>query len=301
MSSDLWGSEMRFEVRHATRFLYEGPVSESQNELRACPTSDEHQQLLHYHVSVEPPSRTIGWSDYWGTRVDAFGVRGVHEALSVVTEATVETRDRPTVSSDATMSDLTGADFRDEHFELLQHTKTTRPTKGLSATAAGIADGGSTVVDVVDRLSDWTSDNLDYRSGATFVGTTVAEALEAGAGVCQDLAHVAVAACRSVGIPARYVSGYLFTSEDEVGQDVDHDEVVVQTHAWFEAAVPGAGWIARDPTNRQPVGQRHIVIGRARDYHDLAPLRGSYTGPDAASLEVEVHLRRLAAAEQQQQ
>jgi transglutaminase-like putative cysteine protease len=141
---------------------------------------------------------------------------------------------------------------------------------------------------------------LAYRPGTTYVGVDVDDVLDRGEGVCQDYAHLAIAMCRSVGIPARYVSGYLFTDDDASGTDVDSDQVQVQTHAWFEVAIPDFGWLSLDPTNRQAVGLRHVKIGHGRDYDDVSPLRGTYSGPPDATLDVAVEMRRLAAAVQQQ-
>jgi transglutaminase-like putative cysteine protease len=142
---------------------------------------------------------------------------------------------------------------------------------------------------------------LAYEPGTTYVGVPITDVLDRGEGVCQDYAHLAVAMCRSAGIPARYVSGYLFTADDSTGDDVDGDDVSVQTHAWFEAAIPQYGWLALDPTNRQTIGLRHVKIGHGRDYADVSPLHGAYSGPPDASLEVAVEMRRLAAGQQQQQ
>lgn len=292
---------MRFDVRHITSFTYDGEVAESQNELRACPATDRWQQLLHYRVSVDPGARTHGWSDYWGTHVDAFGIRVPHARLTVMAEATVETTERPTPTGAAPMQALLDPTFRDEHFEFLQTTKATRLSDHVADEARALVAGAGTVLEAAAAIATRVGSALSYEPGATFVGTTAEEAIEAEAGVCQDFAHVAVAMARAAGIPSRYVSGYLFTQDDESGDDTDRREVVVQTHAWFECAVPGDGWVAWDPTNRQDVGTRHIVIGRGRDYHDVPPLRGTYVGEDDAELEVEVHLRRLTAAEQQQQ
>jgi transglutaminase-like putative cysteine protease len=114
--------------------------------------------------------------------------------------------------------------------------------------------------------------------------------------VCQDYAHLAVAMCRSIGIPARYVSGYLFTLSDASGVDADVDVVRVQTHAWFEAAIPGFGWLALDPTNQQEVGLRHVKIGHGRDYDDVPPMRGVFAGGAVPDVDVTVEIRRMMAA-----
>ena len=113
-------------------------------------------------------------------------------------------------------------------------------------------------------------------------------------GVCQDYAHLAVALCRSIGIPARYVSGYLFTTDDATGADPEAEAVRVQTHAWFEAAVPGVGLARARPDERsQEVGLRHVKIGHGRDYDDVPPLRGVFGGEATPSLGVAVEIRRL--------
>jgi transglutaminase-like putative cysteine protease len=129
----------------------------------------------------------------------------------------------------------------------------------------------------------------------------VNEVLAKGQGVCQDYAHLAIALCRSVGIPARYVSGYFFAASEATGAEVEGDEVTVQTHAWFEAAIPGWGWMALDPTNALQVGQRHITIGHGRDYDDVPPVRGIYTGGGRPNTDASVEIRRQSAVVQQLQ
>ena len=122
---------------------------------------------------------------------------------------------------------------------------------------------------------------LEYRSGATFVGTTVADLLEGGAGVCQDFAHLGAMTLRSLGIGSRYVSGYLFAAPEGGSESIE-----VQTHAWLEALIPeedGEGrWVGFDPTNRGRAGEAYVKIGHGRDYQDVPPIRGVYRGPSLA-------------------
>lgn len=288
---------MRLDIRYRCAFEYGELVHESQNELRACPVSDHRQTLLGYRVSTSPPSRIFSFDDYWGTRVDTFGVREPHIYLEVVAEATVETRSTPLVTISPALDTLRDPTFIEQHWEYLERTPHAdwddRITKEADALVELI---GPEVVSVALGIHRRVGALLQYRSGTTYVGVGVDELIGRGEGVCQDYAHLAVAMCRAVGIPARYVSGYLFTDDDAAGHDVDSDEVQVQTHAWFEAAVPGYGWLALDPTNRQAVGLRHVKIGHGRDYDDVSPLRGTYSGPPSASLEVAVEMRRLASA-----
>lgn len=285
---------MRFDIRYECRFLYDDLVRESQNELRVCPASDEHQHLVNYRVMV-PSSRVLSFTDWWGTRVDAFGVREPHLVLEVVAEATVETRPRPLLTSDPRSSELADPSFRDRYAEHLERTRHASWGEAVAdAAAQQVALAGPGVVSQVLALSRFTGSHLTYERGATYVGVDVDEVFASRKGVCQDFAHLAIGLCRSVGIPARYVSGYLFTEDERTGVDGDHEVVGVQTHAWFEAAVPGFGWLALDPTNGLEVGLRHVAIGRGRDYDDVAPLRGAYAGSAGHELQVSVSMRRTA-------
>lgn len=292
---------MRLDIRYRCSFEYAELVHESQNELRACPVDDERQALLQYRVSTHPVARVASFEDYWGTRVDTFGVREPHINLEVVAEATVETHPTPLLTASPTMEDLVDPAFCDEHWEFLAPSPHADGRHLVAVEARHQLElNGPEVVTVALGIHRRVGSLLSYRPGATYVGVDVGEVLARGEGVCQDYAHLAVAMCRSAGIPARYVSGYLFTEDDRTGDDTEADDVQVQTHAWFEAAVPGFGWLALDPTNRQAIGLRHVKIGHGRDYDDVSPLRGTYSGPREATLAVSVEMRRLAASQSQQ-
>ena len=146
-------------------------------------------------------------------------------------------------------------------------------------------------------IHGFVGNRLSYQPGTTEIGQPITDVLATGVGVCQDYAHLAVALCRSIGIPARYVSGYLFSSSDRTGS-IDGDLVRVQTHAWFEAAVPGLGWLPLDPTNLLAVGHQHVKIGHGRDYDDVPPLRGVYSGPGTPEVDASVEIRRMDPARQ---
>lgn len=290
---------MRFDITYRTEFTYAQLIRESQNELRACPTSDDLQQLISYRVSTSPSGRVMSFNDYWGTRVDAFGVRGPHLHLEVIAEASVETKRRPLLTSFVRPEALRLPAFLDQHIEYLAPSPHADWGRGISDVATqAIAAAGDDVVGWVLALHRLVGGRLTYAPGSTYVGVDVDEVLSSGKGVCQDFAHLAVALCRAAGVPARYVSGYLFTVDDATGlapAEGEGDVVNVQTHAWFEAAVPGVGWLALDPTNRQEVGDRHVKIGHGRDYTDVPPLRGVYAGTGGATVEAHVEIRRTSA------
>ena len=288
---------MRIDIRYLTRFHYAQPVSESQNELRACPATDHRQAVVHYHVITEPASRVAAYQDYWGTRVDTFGVRQLHDRLEVVASATVETQEPVRPLTAVPRRALEDDRFRDVHLEFLQPSAHVRWSEQVAATARRIAAGvDDDVVALAQAVHDHVATSFAYRQGVTQIGVSVDEVHAAGSGVCQDFAHLSIALLRELGVPARYVSGYLFTVDDATGADSHADEVEVETHAWVEAAIPGWGWFALDPTNAQHVGERHVTIGRGRDYGDVAPLRGVFVGDQRHELEVSVSMRRLALA-----
>jgi transglutaminase-like putative cysteine protease len=286
---------MRLDIRYVTRFDYGAPVVESQNELRACPASDAHQQVVHYRVSTTPPARVASHVDYWGTRVDTFGVAAPHGRLEVVAAATVETSERPAPPRDVSLDALTDAAWRDVHLEYLQRSPHVAWGEAVVARARTATADAVDVRAIIEAVEEAVG-ALAYRRGRTEVGVEVEAVLAAGEGVCQDFAHLAIAMLRVVGVPARYVSGYFYTVDDSTGAVGDSDDVEVETHAWVEAAVPGFGWWAIDPTNRRPVGERHVTIGRGRDYDDVAPLRGVFNGAPEHELTVNVSMRRLALA-----
>lgn len=286
---------MRLDIRYRCTFEYPDLVRESQNELRACPLSDDRQSVLSYRVTTTPGARVWSFTDYWGTRVDSFGVRDPHILLEAVAEASVETRSSPLLAASPRMEALADPWFRDEHVEYLGRTAHAGWGEAVAREARACAElVGPDVVSVVLAIHRRVGTTMAYRPGSTYVGVDVDEVLARREGVCQDFAHLAVSMCRSIGIPARYVSGYFFAPSSEEGEA--SDEAFVTTHAWFEASLPGVGWLALDPTNLQEVGLRHVKIGHGRDYDDVPPLKGIFAGPSGAHLDVAVSMRRLAPA-----
>ncbi|MEM9607650.1 MAG: transglutaminase family protein [Actinomycetota bacterium] len=289
----------RFDIVYTTRFRYPEPVRESHNEVRACPVDDEHQSVLHYGFRSAPASSVQSFRDYWGTRVEAFGVREPHAELVVVAESEVEVRPRLAAAPvGRPLSELRVA-LRDAHFDETIPTEATGWSAEMLDVAREIAGAGEDdPTSVVRSIEAAVRDRLDYVGGETNVSTTAAEAWAGGAGVCQDFAHVAVALGRAVGLPSRYVSGFLFTSSEATGAvPADTDSVDVQTHAWVEFAVEPGRWVPIDPTNGLPVRQFHVKIGHGRHYDDVCPFHGSYVGEEGAELEAAVAMRRAGERE----
>jgi transglutaminase-like putative cysteine protease len=278
------------EIRYVNEFSYKEPAWESHNLLRACPAEAESQQLLAYHVEVSPAARIHSYTDYWGTRVDEFGIVEPHTLLRVEAESTVLTSEPPSPSPGADFAALDTV--RGELSTYLRPSPHAVWDDMIQEQAREAIKGVDDVVEASLAITDAVTKSLDYVPGATYVGMDVTDVLTQGKGVCQDFAHLGIAMSRSVGIPARYVSGYLYAADQTRAVAPDDAELSVQTHAWLEVFVPGHGWWALDPTNDQTIGELHVKIGHGRDYEDVMPLRGVYHGGAEHDLGVRVRISR---------
>ena len=290
---------MRLDIRYRMHFRYSGPVRESQNEVRVRPRDDETQRVLSSQLTTEPATQVFSAFDYWGTAVDHVGVRTPHESLELVSETSVETLARPVPVPDAPVEGLSDPGFRAVHFEYLEPSEHVRwhIGDGVAERAAVSVEGAGSVSELLAAVVAEVRGALRYESDTTDIGVSLGELLAGGVGVCQDFAHLAIGMLRSVGVPARYVSGYLFAADETATGEELAEVVSVQTHAWIEAAVPGVGWWALDPTNGGDVGERHVVIGSGRDYSDVPPLRGAFMGGASAEVEAEVVIGRRRSDE----
>lgn len=277
----------RLEICHRSGYQYKGEVTLSYNEARITPLSTHRQTVLEAAVTVAPRANVYRYWDYWGTLVDAFEIHDPHTELAVTGTSVVETSPPMDPPDPITWDDLTRPDVADEHAELLVPTRYTPINDELTEVAAAMA-AKYQPYEACFATVDWARSRLRYQRGATSASTPGVEALAQGGGVCQDFAHVTVALLRAMGIPARYTSGYLHPHKQaEVGETVSG-----QSHAWVEAWV--GDWVPLDPTNGEPVGVRHVVVGRGRDYADVSPLQGIYHGGPAEALKVTVDLTRQA-------
>ncbi len=278
----------RIGIRHVTGYEYERPVTSSYNEARITPISNDRQLVLESEVDVTPAASIYRYWDWWGTLVHSFDLQEPHDALVITGTSVVETSGPPDPpAAPATWDDLATYAVRDQYAELLCASRYV-PLSGGVADVANELDRSLDPLETCAAVVASVRSRVRYERGTTTVSTTAADALEIGSGVCQDFTHVALGLLRARGIPARYVSGYLHpSSKAEVGHTV-----AGQSHAWIEAWV--GEWMPFDPTNGSPVGERHVVVGRARDYADLPPLNGIFHGGPAKALGVSVELTRLA-------
>jgi transglutaminase-like putative cysteine protease len=275
----------RIAVRHRTGYQYGSPARASYNEVRMTPATTGDQHTLATRIDTRPDCRLLRYVDYWGTVVHAFDVHVPHTELVVTASSVVETPGSPPAPPEVGWETLDDPAVRDRHAELLTPSRYVVAEPEVTEVAAGLrahppAEAGRQAV-------GWVHDTLEYVRGVTQVGTTSAEARAAGKGVCQDFSHLALAVLRAAGLPARYVSGYLVPDQGaELSQPV-----AAESHAWVE--LWAGDWLALDPSNLSEVAERHVLVARGRDYADVRPLAGIYSGPPAQALGVTVELTRL--------
>jgi transglutaminase-like putative cysteine protease len=278
----------RLRIRHRTGFHYGGEVTASYNEARMLPTSGDGQLVLYSNLEILPISAHHTYVDYWGSRVSSFEILTPHKELSLTATSLVEVRPLEHPAHTISWTELAEyAERATEFVEQRKQTKRTQPPADVVAIAKEIAGATDDPCSAALGICRKIGESVEYMQGVTGVHTTAAEAWAHRKGVCQDIAHLALGALRSVGIPARYVSGYLHPRPDAaVGETITGE-----SHAWVEWFC-GDGWRGFDPTNQIDIGDRHVTVGRGRDYNDVPPLRGVYAGPFKSSLFVTVEITR---------
>lgn len=277
----------RLRIHHATEFAYEGEVDASYNELRMRPMVADRQFVLHESIHVTPVTSQHPFIDYWGTRVSSIEILTPHNSLTVVADSLVEVS--PLAPSPNTLGweDIARAATTSLALtELLETTPLTEPAPDMVDVIRQMRAKAATPDQCAREISAWIYDSMTYQFGVTEVHSTAKEAWEEKKGVCQDISHLVLGALRTAGIPARYVSGYYHPQPDaDLGVTVTGE-----SHAWVEWFA--GGFTGHDPTNDQDIGDRHVIIGRGRDYSDVPPIRGIYDGPPASHHRVSVELTR---------
>lgn len=276
----------RLRIHHRTTYLYDGVVHASFNEARLTPLTLPWQTTLQSHLAVSPTATTYRYTDYWATAVTAFELHTPHERLEVSATSLVESC-TPAQPDAVGWDCLRDRDVLDRYAELVAPTRRTRVEVELADLARSVAAGSVPAVAARD-VADWVRSTVTYVPGSTDVQACAQDVWRLRQGVCQDIAHLTIGMLRSLGIPTRYVSGYVHPgAEVEVGATVEG-----QSHAWVEWWC--GAWIPYDPTNGTVVGPRHVTVARGRDYDDVPPFKGVYHGAPSSKLEVCVEITRLA-------
>ncbi|MGW0710972.1 transglutaminase family protein [Streptomyces sp. NPDC002643] len=277
----------RLRIRHITQVAYAQPAASSHNEVRMTPLTLPGQTTLDARVLVNPSTPTWSYWDYWGTQVTGFDLIDPHSHLTITASSLVETAPPEPPGKAPSWAEIGAASAGSRLLEYLTPTGRTTVPDELVARARELAAGLDPHETAV-AVSSMVADHVSYVPGATGVNTSAAEAWEQGAGVCQDIAHLVLGLLRALGLPARYISGYLHPERDA---DL-HRPVAGQSHAWIDYWA--GDWTGYDPTNRVPADESHVVVGRGRDYDDVTPHKGIYRGVPGGPPEVTVEFTRVA-------
>jgi transglutaminase-like putative cysteine protease len=284
-------------VRHSTRYQYDEPVRESVMELWMQPQKRANQRLISFDLELDPAAQLFSYADTFGNAVYHFDLPQPHDRLTIMARSAVETEEPAALPDGLDRGEwdrLKSAFVRGEHFDFLHPHGFAEPTAALVAFVAEKKLEELRVRDPLNAVRDLSRavyEAFAYEAGVTRADSPIDDVLKARKGVCQDFAHVMIAICREWGIPARYVSGYLFTDR-KAGDRSDPDA----THAWVEVFLPSLRWVGFDPTNNIVAAERHIACAVGRDYSDVPPSRGVYKGEAESELAVGVTVRKARAA-----
>jgi len=292
-----------YRVRHSTVYSYSEPVVSSHDEAHQLPRSLARQRVSQVELRIDPTPDTVRWHrDYFGNDVVFFGLQTPHERLEIRTGSRVELRPPPPFDPAATRAweDVVRVCREERSAEALEAYELAFDSPFVP-TSAELADfarpsfpPGRRLGEGLLELCHRVHSEFRYDPEATTLDTPVHEVLRQRHGVCQDFAHVTIGALRSLGIPARYVSGYLRTRRSEAPppeappeKDLVGSEA---SHAWLSVWDPEQGWLDIDPTNDLVPGDRHVILAWGRDYEDVSPVKGVTLGGGRQEVEVAVEV-----------
>jgi len=272
-----------FNIHHITKYEYDRPVKESVNEIRIYPYACQHQEALYHQINISNNPEVLIMQDYWGNRTGMFNLMPSHQELVIESKLIVRTlgQSNPVPVTATGLAQLN--DDKDCNLNLLElsQVKETELKEKLNSLLQEFYEPGMPVASIVENCCRYIFSNFKYIKGITNIETTVQEILELRSGVCQDFAHVMLEILRSLGIPSRYVSGYICPNKNGMrGEGA--------THAWVEAWIPGNGWTGIDPTNNVWVTNHHVKLAVGRDFNDCSPIKGTFKGPARQFLSVYV-------------
>jgi len=281
---------MQYLVRHLTRFIYTSPIVESVMELRMQPLDRNGQQCLRFNVTTSQKAKVFAYRDHFGNAVHYFDIPGRHSRLDVSVESAVAIETGPALPDrlpNEAWNDVDAYVDRGDLMDWLIPSHFAQATAALVEFERAIGFGRHhDPLTTVRALNTTIYSQFAYEPRTTRVDSPIDDALRARAGVCQDFAHIMTGLCRRVGIPARYVSGYIAPRESAHDRSADN-----ATHAWVEVYLPECGWVGFDPTNNVLAGDRHVAVAVGRDYSDVPPTRGVFKGAAESELSVAVQVK----------
>lgn len=273
---------MKWEILHRTQYSYAAPVSESFNEVRLHPVSNEWQQVNDFLLKILPATRLRHHRDFYSNLVHHFDIPEAHSALLVESFLHVTTKPRPPLASAETpfpLARIGEAAQEPRVFDFLQESRFVDLSAETWKLALDATAGATDTWQAALAIMRFIHTRTKYEPGATHAHTHMSDALRERRGVCQDFAHIMLGLCRALKIPALYVSGYLAT------------EIASATHAWVEVLIPGIGWRGLDPTHNCQTDETYVKIAVGRDYADVPPITGNYKGTTDRRMEVSVKIK----------
>lgn len=291
---------INYRVIHTTTYNYSEPVSFCYNIARLEPRNTNGQLCSSSFISITPQPDIINeYEDFFGNKLVYFAIQHEHKALTVTVTSDVTRSETvlPMIETNNSMpwelaKEQLGIDKIDylEAREFIAETPVTVADEEIIKYAMQSFTPGRPMFESVYDLMQRIYEDFTYKSGFTTIATPLAEVMKARKGVCQDFAHLAIACVRAMGLPARYVSGYIETITPEYYEKLLGTDA---SHAWFAVYIPRIGWLDFDPTNNQIPTTQYITIGWARDYFDVAPLKGVVLSSGSHQLSVSVDMRRI--------
>ncbi len=275
---------MKWDITHRTHYKYASPVRGSNNEVRLEPVSNEEQTVEAFNLRVTPETRIGNYHDFYSNDVHHFEIVEPHNELTIESHSIVTTHGLPGLPLDArpaSRSLLKDVMKMGRCYDFMQATQFVDTDPETWRLALDVVHDEDDVWQCALRLMAFVREHLTYQSNSTSVYTHMREVLAARRGVCQDFAHVLLGLCRTLKIPALYVSGYLAT------------EIASATHAWVEVFVPGQRWQGLDPTHNCLTNETYVKLAVGRDYADVSPVRGTYKGNTESTLAVDVKIQKL--------
>jgi len=279
---------MLLKLTHQTDLTYSDLISESVMELRMAPRQEQDQHRLSFALAIGPRTTVTPYFDWLGNTVHAFTVNKFHRQIRIVATSVVETqRFRLDPLDLLDLYPLPPESHDYDTWDFLNFSGPIVDSPPLRKLAAEVHPrDGEPLGAVAQRMLDLIAQRFAYERGLTTAASPITDMLTHERGVCQDFTHLMIGLARALGIPARYVSGL-------VHPDRERYRGFSETHAWCELLFPGTGWVGFDPTNRCTVSQNFVKVAVGRDYRDVPPNKGQYTGNARETIDVAVHTEQL--------
>ena len=279
----------RYTIIHKTKYSYDYEASESYSQVKISPLETLCQSINAHWLEIIPDVPTYSHRDYFGNLVHEFSVPFRHSNLEIISKSDV-TLFAPSHDPLKSMMKIRDAShwfdrYQLEFYDFINTSSFVPITKEVRNFAKKILDPDRNLAEAIMDLNNIFTREFKYKSGSTTINTPIDEVLQKRMGVCQDFAHTMIAALRSVGVAARYVSGYIESYDpNSKAQEMVGAE---QSHAWLDVYIPEYSWFGVDPTNNMISSEKHMRVAVGRDFHDVSPVRGTFKGSGRQSLEVD--------------